>query len=595
MPRGNTISSSTKNFWILPLVILFITLGLLTRVQAQGPVVLTDEQDEYPLGLHLEVLEDPTRQLTIDEVASPEFDRQFVRNQTPELNLGLADSVYWVRFQVSNQTRQTSEWWLENAAFQTDNLSLYYPHPDGHPGFAMKQTGNAFPAASQEIRHQYPTFSLPLLPQSEATIYLRVESQRINLPLTLRTTTGFLRKIQEDFMILGLYLGILFIMAGYNFFLFLTLRDKSYLYYVLFIIGLLLSEVLQRRLPHQYLWPNQVWLNTSSVATAGITVFFIFLLRFTASFLATKIHTPQLHQFFNGLQVGLGVGALLFLLWPEMTLFFVTVSVLGLLSMIMVLITGLIIWWQGYRPARYFMLALSMLLGAGFVSVLIVLGVLPTSYVKYLPQTAVILMTLFMSLALADRINIIKQEREQAEAETSQRNRELTLLNQIITATTAAVEPETVLEAACRELVQAFNLTHAIAVLADENNSKITVVADYCTEDQLSLPGQSFAVEGNPLLEYIAAQKKPLAVEDAQHDPRTVSIQQQLQMRNTVSFLMFPLIVEKEIIGGISLSSNKHRRFSANELNLAQSVAEQVAGALARIRLVEERQQLEVQ
>jgi len=571
---------------------LFITLGLLVRVQAQGPVVLSDEQDEYPLGLHLEILEDPTRQLTIEEVASSEFDRQFVPNQAPELNLGLVDSVYWVRFQVDNQTSQTGEWWLEIANQDIDNVSIYYPHPDGRPGFAMKQTVNTLPTL--ETRHYHPVFKIPVPLQSKETIYLRTESQRMNLPMTLWSGAGFIVENQKDFMILGVYWGILFIMVGYNFFLFLSLQDKGYLYYVLFMLNLLLADILRRYLPPQVQWSNQVWLNATTILLPVAALAFIFLLQFAATFLMIKAYAPQLHRILIGLQIGLGVMLLLWL-GTGTILFLVIWLGLILLSVVAVFITGLTVWRRGYRPARYFVLGLGMFLGAVFVSVWAVLGFLPTIYVQHLVQIGITLMALLMSLALADRINIIKQEREQAEVETHQRNRQLTLLNRVIAATTAAVEPETVLEAACRELAQAFNLTHAIAVLANEDNSEVTVVADYHAEDQPSLLGHSLPIEGNPFLEHIAAHKEPLAVEDAQHDPRTTSIHQLFHVPNTVSLLLFPLIVEEKAIGGISLSSNKPRHFSADELNLVQSVAEQVAGALTRIRLVEERQRLEAQ
>ena len=61
----------------------FITVPrkLYTPALAQGsdppppaPIILTDERWEYPLGLHLEILEDPSSELTIEDVTSPEID-----------------------------------------------------------------------------------------------------------------------------------------------------------------------------------------------------------------------------------------------------------------------------------------------------------------------------------------------------------------------------------------------------------------------------------------------------------------------------------------------------------------------------------------
>ncbi len=57
---------------------LMVTLCLCGTALAQSgdlptpePVILTDEQEEYPLGLHLEILEDPGGELSIAEVSSP--------------------------------------------------------------------------------------------------------------------------------------------------------------------------------------------------------------------------------------------------------------------------------------------------------------------------------------------------------------------------------------------------------------------------------------------------------------------------------------------------------------------------------------------
>ena len=56
--------------------------------------------------------------------------------------------------------------------------------------------------------------------------------------------------------------------------------------------------------------------------------------------------------------------------------------------------------------------------------------------------------------------------------------------------------------------------------------------------------------------------------------------------------VMLPLIVQDEVIGSLRLGDLKSRSFSNEEIGLAWSVADQVAGALARTRLDKERRQL---
>jgi signal transduction histidine kinase len=368
-------------------------------------VILTDEKDEYPLDLHMEILKDPTRQLRIEEVLSPQFNGKFIQNKTKKLNLGLVNSAYWIRFQVNHQTYQNSEWWLELAGFEMD-MSLYYPHPDGRPGFEVKQAGRTHPTTKgMKTYHYYPAFRLPPAPRSEQTIYLRLDGQRLNLSLTLWSSTGFIRKTQKNFVIKGCYLGVMLIMAVYNFFLFLALRDKSYLYYALFFICALSSIILRH---------VQLYLRISLVMNAVATLMVVFLLRFSGSFLMAKLHAPRLGRILDGLQIGLVVNGLLHIASNRAFLFQYTWFALVLFSFAVIFITSLVTWRRGYRPAGYFVLAQTILLVAFASSLLGLLGYVPL-IPDHVPPIGLSLMAVLMSFALADRINIISKERELAE------------------------------------------------------------------------------------------------------------------------------------------------------------------------------------
>ena len=61
-------------------------------------VMVTDSKGEYPLGLYLEILEDKEKKWSIQDVTSPEFAGEFVRNKLEIPNFGYTNSAYWVRF-----------------------------------------------------------------------------------------------------------------------------------------------------------------------------------------------------------------------------------------------------------------------------------------------------------------------------------------------------------------------------------------------------------------------------------------------------------------------------------------------------------------
>ncbi len=186
-------------------------------------------------------------------------------------------------------------------------------------------------------------------------------------------------------------------------------------------------------------------------------------------------------------------------------------------------------------------------------------------------------------------------------SQAAQRNRELSLLNRVIAATAAAASQgiEPVLQAVCCELALAFEVPQAAAALFNKGKSEAVVVAEYLAPGRPSALGETILVADNPASQHLLALKTPLVipapgagtVEDAQTDPRQTPMHDLMRRWGTVSLLLLPLLVEGDVVGSLGIHAVEPRRFTAEEVDLARRVAEQVSGALARARL-EETQQL---
>jgi PAS domain S-box-containing protein len=186
-------------------------------------------------------------------------------------------------------------------------------------------------------------------------------------------------------------------------------------------------------------------------------------------------------------------------------------------------------------------------------------------------------------------------ERKQTEEKIRRRNRELTLLNRVIAASTTNLEPPAILETVCRELALAFDVAQVTAALFDKTRLTAQIIAEYLAEGRPSVLNEFIPLEDNSIARYLFDYKAPLVATHALSDPRLASIQELLRRRATVSLLLVPLMVEGEVIGVLALEAAQLRAYSSEELNLARSVAGQVAGVLARLRLDAERQRLEEQ
>jgi PAS domain S-box-containing protein len=178
-------------------------------------------------------------------------------------------------------------------------------------------------------------------------------------------------------------------------------------------------------------------------------------------------------------------------------------------------------------------------------------------------------------------------DRKKVEEQIVRRNRELTLVNRVIAASAASLDPSHVLQIACRELAQTFGVPQAAAALLNNTRSEAVVVAEYREGDRPSGLNEVIPVAGNPSYQFLINHKIPLEIADAQHDPLLVSVHSLMKMRGTQSILLVPLLVNNEVVGSIGLDSTELRTFTFEEINLAWSVAEQIAGVLARLNLTE--------
>ena len=197
-------------------------------------------------------------------------------------------------------------------------------------------------------------------------------------------------------------------------------------------------------------------------------------------------------------------------------------------------------------------------------------------------------------LALAIQRRQMEDALEEHQAELRRRNQELILLNRIIAASVASQEPEDVLQVVCREFVSAFNLSEATATLITEDRTAAKVVAEFSESDRPSVLNRVIPLERTPAVQQFLARKTPLVVADAQQDPSLEPFHKLICSHGISTLLILPLIINDEVIGSFNLITTEPRVFSTEEINLACRAADQISGALARVRLDQARRLLSI-
>ena len=391
------------------------------------------EFDEFtqslPLGRSLQVFEDPSGLASIADVRAQAAAGNFKPHDKATLNAGYSRSAFWLKidlhYRPSNPAAQRT-WLLELAYPPLDHLDLYMPDAAGDYRL-VRQTGDALPFASREIRQNNYLFDLSFKPDQTQTVYLRLASEgSIQAPVTLWSSTAYLEDQPVRLYVLGIIYGVLLGMVVYNLFIFLSVRDTSYLYYIFYIASFGLYQLSVNGAAVEYFWPdNPWWANAATpffIGCAGL-----FGSQFARSFLQTKTHSRWLDRLLIGL-IAFGALVIGLSLMTSYALSLRLATILALTFTVVIFAAGILAWWRGLRVARYFIIAWSAFLLGGIVNTLMVLGLLPNVFLTmYASQIGSAIEVALLSLALADRINAMREQQAQTLYDAGQK---LEVLNQ---------------------------------------------------------------------------------------------------------------------------------------------------------------------
>ncbi len=376
---------------------------------ASTPVVLNEDVDKFLLARHLYVLEDKEASLSLEDVLRDDVRAEFKLNKEGVENFGFVNSAFWVHFSVENPLHEDQELVLEEAYPHIDHLDVYLFRGGRQVG--SFKAGDTFPFHRREVDYRSFLFELVVPAQSTMNVYIRAKTEgAAQLPLTLWRPNALLEKINKEQTFMGVYFGIMTAMALYNLFLFIFLRDRNYLYYVAFVSSMILQQLGLSRMDMEFLWPNSpAFANTSHIVIYCATFFFGAL--FSRSFLDTRRYAPLLNK---GLLVMMAVcvlNALITIFVSRRLGGLIVLFVIAAIEPLLLLAAGIRCWSKGRTVARYYTVAWTVFLISAVFNNFRNMGVVePTLLANYSSHIGSALEVFLLSLALADRINAIKND-----------------------------------------------------------------------------------------------------------------------------------------------------------------------------------------
>lgn len=385
-------------------------------------VTLSEGLDSRIIGSKVYFLEDKEGDLTINDVIKS---KDFVLSESEIVNFQVSESFFWLRVTIANE-ENTDDNFIEIIQPLLDNADFYYPVSGGYEEL---QSGMRFPFYQRKYDKSVNfLYQLDLNPGEEKTYYFRITSkEQILLPIKVLSKESFYSDTMNINIWFGLYIGVILIMFLYNLFVYISVRDKSYLYYVLHTLFVGITQATLTGYTFKFLWPNSPWFGNYSVFLFTCLVSIVGV-QFLLEFMVVKKRAPRMFyvlRVFQLIYVAYLISSLLGFYSATYGAILSTQSIIALV----ILGTSIYLYRKGYAEAKYYLIGWSAFMVAIIIYVVKDFGLLPyNNFTAYSLWWGSIAEVTLLSFALADKINIYKKEKEESqkkELEAVQENAKL--------------------------------------------------------------------------------------------------------------------------------------------------------------------------
>jgi signal transduction histidine kinase len=391
----------------------FILFSISALATDGNTIVFSDTSKVLNIrGAAISILEDKAGGLTFQQVVKSD---SFHPSQKAIPNLQVSASAFWLKFNFTNETN-TEEILFDIAYPTIDSIDFYTVTSDSV--YTKQSFGEYKKFSERTLQHPNYVVSAQIPKGATRTIYMRIRSgDQVMVPLSAGTSKEIAATLFTKDWIFGIYFGIIMVMALYNLFIFFSVRDRSYLYYVLYIVFVGLLQTSLHGYTFKYLWPNSPWMAMHGLfILTGLTP--IAAVPFFRNFLQTKQFAPRYNK-------TLTVFVIIFAFCIILSLLNIYQLAFTLQQLCTMVMSFSLVWVgyrmarRGYRPAKFFLLAWSIFLAGVFIFILKDFGALPyNNFTFYMMPAGSALETILLSFALADKINTFRKEKEESQAQT---------------------------------------------------------------------------------------------------------------------------------------------------------------------------------
>jgi len=389
-------------------LLLICCFALVAR--AADTVTVGNSQSVFLTRRYVEVLEDHKGISSVQQVMNstlfhpPASSLPFLR---------YADSAIWVRFILHNRSDEPFMHITINSGI-IDAFDLFSSVSNQRIVHVSAQRNEA---SNSIINSGVRTIDYNVPPGRVIQIYLRIRSSdSLAIPISVQSDDSFEKDVAANNLVLGVFMGIILVMILYNLILFLLVKDINYLYYIIYVFFLGITQWQIRGLNLDFLHIGKVEANNYLVPIVRVC-FWVSILLFVHEFLQIKINMKRHHRrLYTGLFV-ISVIPVIAVLAGQTTLAFSLITSVAVINSISLIVIGISLYIKGFKPAKFFMMGWSLFLFTILITILRNKGFIAyNGFMANIVLYSSAFELIIFSVALADRINFYRKQNQEAQA-----------------------------------------------------------------------------------------------------------------------------------------------------------------------------------
>lgn len=250
--------------------VLVLALFSLAGLAQSAELNITRNQLPVTLGQYLDIFEDDSGELGIEDILAANPDWQRSTESIP--TMGLSPSAFWFHVEITSRAPIVEQLVLGIDSAVMDRVEFYIVHDNELVQRSV--AGDAVPFSEIEIPYRIPVVRVDLAGPGQATdIYIRaVSTSGVEMPLVLTTMNLLAQEHQTHLTFFGAFFAFFFISLCVCAVFYFNMRDKEFLGYTLFFASAIPFFLTQTGMGRVWFWGESA---TANNRIAYITAIFL--------------------------------------------------------------------------------------------------------------------------------------------------------------------------------------------------------------------------------------------------------------------------------------------------------------------------------